>query len=325
MNRFEYVNVASLNDAAALIDGNAARLKAGGVDLLDQMKGQVIAPDRLVNILNVPNANHITLDPKGLRIGPLATLAKVSSHAGIKASFAALADSVGQAANPQIRNMATIAGNICQRPRCWYFRGADFHCLRKGGDHCFAQEGENRYHAIFDNDRCAIVHPSSAATPLMAFHASVKVLGGDKTREIKLEDFFVLPDKDVHHENILQPNEVITEIMVPHPKPGTHSVYLKQAEKETFDWPIADVVAVLTMQGGICKEASIVMGAASPVPHRAKEAEEMLKGKRVTESLARAAAKASLEKATPLADNGYKVLIFDAIIRRAILQAAKTA
>ena len=160
----------------------------------------------------------------------------------------------------------------------------------------------------------------------MAYRASVKVMSGGKTREIKLEDFFVLPDKDVHHENILQPNEVITEIIVPHPKLGTRAVYLKQAEKETFDWPIADVAAVLTIQGGICKDASIVMGASSPIPHRAVEAEAMLKGKPVTEELARKAARASLEKATPLADNGYKVLIFDAIIRRAILQAAgKTA
>jgi xanthine dehydrogenase YagS FAD-binding subunit len=221
--------------------------------------------------------------------------------------------------------MATVGGNLLQRPRCWYFRNELFHCKKKGGTICFAQEGENQYHAIFDNDTCAIVHPSALATALVAYGGSIELTSSGGKREVKAEEFFTLPDADVHRENSLKPDEILTEIRVPAPPPGTRAVYIKQGEKESHDWPIAEVVVVMETDGDRCKRASVVLGAASPVPRRAKEAEAALEGKAVDENSAREAARAALADALPLEHNKYKVPLFEAVIRRAIVMAAAPA
>jgi xanthine dehydrogenase YagS FAD-binding subunit len=216
--------------------------------------------------------------------------------------------------------MASIGGNLAQRPRCWYFRSEDFQCRKKGGTHCFAQDGENDYHAIFDNRTCAIVHPSGIAVPLVALHARLQLTSPKGKRDVLLEEFFVSPEQDVMRENILQPDELITGVTVP--ATDARSAYYKQGEKESFDWPIADVAVALTIQGSRCSKASIVLAAAAPRPYRAKAAEAQLADSTINEDIARKAAKQALADATPLANNSYKIPIFEAIVRRTILRAA---
>lgn len=322
MNRFEWSDATTVKEAVAQLDGRRSVVKAGGVDLLDRLKEGLEAPERLVNIRNIRGLDRIEEDRNGLRIGPLATLARLSEDKLLLSRYRALAQAAGRAATPQIRNMATAGGNLLQRPRCWYFRQAEFHCRRKGGERCFALEGENQYHAIFDNQMCAIVHPSALAVPMMAMGGRVVLTGARATREVELERFFVTPEKDILRENTIAADELITELKVPTLPQGTRSFYIKQGEKESFDWPVADVAVVLQTKGRVCLKASIVLGAAAPVPWRAVKAESALAGEVINEQSARGAARLSMEGATPLAGNGYKLPIFEAIVRRAILAAA---
>jgi len=319
MNRFEWVDAASVDQALAAVTLDST-FKAGGVDLLDLMKDDIFAPKRLVNIRNIEGLNEIREDELGLHIGSLATLTKIGEHPTIQQKYTAIADAADRVATPQIRNMATIGGNLAQRPRCWYFRSEDFHCRKKGGKHCFAQDGENDYHAIFDNRTCAIVHPSGIAIPLVALDARLQITSPKGKRDVLLEDFFISPEQDVMRENILQPDELITAITVP--ATDARSAYYKQGEKESFDWPIADVAVALTMQGSRCSKATIVLGAAAPRPYRAKDAETKLANSPIDEGTARSAAQQAIAGATPLANNAYKIPIFEAIIRRTILRAA---
>jgi xanthine dehydrogenase YagS FAD-binding subunit len=323
VNRFEWTDAASVKEAVAQLNGRNGRavVKAGGVDLLDRLKEGLEAPERLVNIRNIRGLDRIEEDKNGLRLGPLVTLARLSEDKLLLDRYTALAQAAGHAATPQIRNMATVGGNLLQRPRCWYFRQEEFNCRRKGGERCFALDGENQYHAVFDNQLCAIVHPSALAVPLMAMSASVLLTGSKGTREVELERFFLTPEKDILRENKLAPDELMTEIKVPPLQARTRSAYIKQGEKESFDWPVADVAVVLQTKGNVCLKASIVLGAAAPVPWRASRAETALAGKVINEQSAREAARLSMEGATPLAQNGYKLPIFETIVRRAILKA----
>jgi xanthine dehydrogenase YagS FAD-binding subunit len=319
MNRFEWVETKTVAQAIASASQESV-FKAGGVDLLDLMKDGISSPKRLVNIRNIDGLNTISEDDRGLRIGPLATLAQIEEHPVIQKKYTALAEASSRIATPQIRNMATAGGNLVQRPRCWYFRSEDFHCRKKGGTHCFAQDGENDYHAIFDNRTCAIIHPSGLAVPLVAMDGAVEITSSKGKRQVRLEEFFTSPEVDVHRENIIEPGELITAITVPATQAKT--AYFKQGEKESFDWPIADVAVALTMQGSRCQKASIVLGAAAPYPFRAKDAEAKLNNAEINVANARAAAENALSNATPLAKNAYKIAIFQAIIRRTILRAA---
>jgi xanthine dehydrogenase YagS FAD-binding subunit len=321
MNRFEWVEATSVREAVdQLVAGATA--KAGGVDLLDRMKERLDAPSRVVNIRNVPGLDHVqdNID-SGLKVGALVTLARLAESPAT-ARYPAIAASAANAATPQIRNMATVGGNLLQRPRCWYFRQEEFVCLKKGGPVCYALAGANQYHAIFHNNVSAIVHPSSLATPLVALGATIALTGPKGERQVKLEDFFVLPEQNIKRENSLGAGELLTEIRVPAPAAGTRMAYLKESEKESFDWPIAEVAVVLEMNGSTCKRASIVLGAAAPIPYRAVAAEKALAGKAIDETTARAAAKAAMQGASPLGGNSYKIPVFEAVVRRAILAAA---
>jgi xanthine dehydrogenase YagS FAD-binding subunit len=255
----------------------------------------------------------------------MVTLATIAEHPVIRQRYAVLANAALKAATPQIRNMATVGGNLLQRPRCWYFRNEQFHCRRKGGDECFALNGENEYHAIFDNEICAIVHPSAAACALTALRAQVEVKSKNGTREIALDDLFVRPETDVTREHVLNPGELLTEIRVPAPSDATRSAYSKVGQKESFDWPLVEVAVVLETRAGVVSEASIVLGAAAPVPWRATVAEKTLAGKPLNEQSAREAATAAVQGATPLSQNAYKVPMFEAVVRRTILAAGQEA
>lgn len=323
MNRLEWSNASSVAEVTAQL-GPKTAIKAGGVDLLDLLKEGLVSPTRLVNLRTVRGLDGISDDEKaGLRLGPMVTLARIAEEPAILRRYRALAEAAGHAATPQIRNMATVGGNLLQRPRCWYFRGESFACKKKGGSVCFAIEGENAYHAILGNQVCAIVHPSSAACALTALGAKIELTSPRGRREVPLESFFVTPEQDVLRENSIGEGEVITEIRVPPPAAGHSSAYLKQGEKESFDWPLAEVAVALERQGGRVVRASVVLGAAAPVPHRARAAEAALAGQAIGEDVARKAAKAALEGATPLSQNGYKLPLFEAVIRRAIMLAAE--
>lgn len=320
MKSFEWVQAHDIDDAIAQLAPGVV-VKAGGVDLLDRLKEGIDAPTRLVNLRGVAGLDGIAASGE-LVLGPLTTLAQLEAHPDVKKRWPALAAACAHAATPQIRNMASIGGNLVQRPRCWYFRSADFHCRKKGGSICYAQHGENQFHAIVENQACAIVHPSSIATALVAYGASVKLRGKKGERALPLEQFFALPDKDVTRENVLAPDELIVEVRVPATTAATRAAYHKQVEKESFDWPLADVAVVLEMSGRTCKKASVVLGAAAPVPWRARSSEAILAGRVIDEHAAEAAANASMQGTTPLAKNEYKVPIFRAVVRRTILAAA---
>jgi xanthine dehydrogenase YagS FAD-binding subunit len=239
----------------------------------------------------------------------------------VRQRYPAIADAARGSASPQIRHVATLGGNLLQRPRCWYFRSAAFHCLRKGGGHCFALEGENQYHAIFDNQLCAIVHPSTAATVLVALGARVELVNAEGVmRRVLLEDFFVSPDRDVQRENDLKPQEILTAVLLPWLPANLRMAHLKQGERDSFDWPLADVAVALERdERGMCSRASIVLGAAAPAPHRARAAEAALIGRRIDERVARDAGRAALDGAAPLTKNASKIPLFETLVRRAVL------
>jgi xanthine dehydrogenase YagS FAD-binding subunit len=326
MLRFQWSNARTVADAAAqLRTVPDAMLKAGGIDLLDRMKEGLERPSRIVNLLTVPDLAAIREEKEGLRIGPLVTLAQLDQSAVVRAKWTALADAAGHAATPQIRNVATIGGNLAQRPRCWYFRNEEFHCKKKGGTTCFAHDGENQLHAIFGNATCAAVHPSTPATALVALGARVTLTGSTSERTISVEELFASPERDVMRENILAPDEIITAIHLPPLAAGTRSAYLKQGAKESFDWPIVDVAAVLVLRDGRCTSASVVLGAVAPIPRRAEAVEERLVGKALTRATIEAVALSALDGATPLAHNKYKLPIVKAVVARAIAAAAGVA
>ena len=341
MQHFEWLNAKSEAEAAgsgaitvasAMIaptggrpSQNAIVVKAGGIDLLDLMKEGLLQPSRIVNLRAAAGLDQIVEQKDGtVRVGSMVTLANLARHSTIVQRYTALAEVAGNSASPQIRNVATLGGNLLQRPRCWYFRSAHHHCARKGGEVCFAFGGDNRYHAIFDHEGCAIVHPSTSATALVALGASIELVQDNGSRRlVPLEEFFLLPDTDITRENDLKPGEILSAVNLPKLSPGAKSVHLKQGEKDSFDWPIADVAVLLDRDtAGICTKASIVLGSAAPVPHRAKAAEAILMGKPIREPIARAAAQAAIAGAAPLSRNAYKLPIFETLVRRALLAAA---
>jgi xanthine dehydrogenase YagS FAD-binding subunit len=306
--------------------GEVAVIKAGGIDLLDLMKEGLLAPSKVVNLKDVPGLDTVAEEADGgLRIGAMATLASLAAHPTVRQRYPALVTALRDSASPQIRNVATLGGNLLQRPRCWYLRSHAFRCLRKGGGHCFAIHGENQYHAIFNNMPCAIVHPSTAATALVALGATVEVSGANgAARNLLLENFFVPVERDMQRENDLGPHEILTAVRLPKLAASVRMAYIKQGEKDSFDWPLADVAAVLDVDsGGICQHASLILGAAAPVPYRAGRAEAALTGKRIDDATARQAARAALDGATPLSKNAYKLPLFETLVRRAILEAVR--
>lgn len=324
MNKFEYAQPEKVTEVFNYLEEPGAKIKAGGIDLLDLMKEGLEKPARLVNIRYIKELNFVNETSDGsVRIGPAITLSELASNDIINKYFPALASAAGFIATPQIRNSATLGGNLCQRPRCWYFRSEDFHCSRNGGDECFALLGENKFHAILGNDSgCAVVQASGTSIPLISLNASVNITDGKNQKTVSLEEFYVSPEKDITKETILTDNELITEIIIPSESKATNNHYIKLKEKQSFDWPIADVSVSLKMNGAKCEKAGIVLGAAAPIPWRAKDAEKVLNGKTVTPELARKAGEESMNNASPLEENGYKVRLYKTVVFRAICEAA---
>ncbi len=327
MKRFSIIAPADPPAAARMLaEANRAAL-AGGVDLLDTLKLYIAASDELVNLKALGGLDRIDSASGGaLRIGPLVKLSQLAAAPAVRARHAALADAAAEAATPQIRNLATVGGNLAQRPRCWYFRNPDIVCLKKGGAKCYAVAGLNRYHAILGGGPSFIVHPSNLAPALVAYDATVTLLGPCGERKLAIADFFTLPALDPRRENVLAPGEIITSIEVPAPPAQARGVYLEAREKQSFDWPLASAVAIIALNhAGAVVHARLAMGAVAPIPWRAPAAETILLGARLDRALAQRAAAAALAQAAPLAHNGYKVPIARTLVRRAILRAGGIA
>jgi xanthine dehydrogenase YagS FAD-binding subunit len=327
MQSFEWVDAESVEQAVSLLgEGNDARpviAKAGGMDVLDLMKNGVLAPHRVVNLKTIKGLDGVRFDAKqGLELGAMVTLARISREPELLRHYPALAAAAEHAATPQVRNAATLGGNLLQRPRCWYLRNEFFHGA--GGDPAArVREGQNQYHAIFDNQRTALVHASTPATALVAYGASVELTGpGGKTRMVPVAELLLPPDMKRARDTSIAPNELLTRVRIPAPGAGTRAAYHKQGERESYDWPICDVAVVLRLDGRTVRQASISMGWVAPTPRRAAEAEALLVGKPLDEALARQAAKAAVSGATPLSKNAYKVPILETVVRRTLLAAA---
>ncbi len=312
MKAFTWIEPADLPGALAAGAQPGALFKAGGVDVLDRLKEHLDEPSTLVNLRRLADLDFIKLEGGTLRIGPLVTLARLAEDAQVRKAANILSEAALAAATPQIRNVATLGGNLAQRPRCWYFRKEEFHCRRKGGTECFALDGQSEGHAVFGNDLCAIVHPSGTATALTALGASLILRGSRGERTVAIDDFFVRPETDVQRENVLKPGELIVEVRVP---AGRKAGYVKLMEKQSFDWPLAEAAVSLGA------DPRVVLGAAAPVPWRSRGAEALLKSRTVDEKLAAEAAKVAVEGARPLQHNGYKVALLEAAVRRAALAA----
>jgi xanthine dehydrogenase YagS FAD-binding subunit len=327
MQSFEWVDAASVEQAAALLaEGDATRpvvAKAGGMDLLDLMKEGIISPSRVVNLKSIKGLDDVRFsEAEGLDLGALVTLSRVANAPEVRQRYAALAGAAGHVATPQVRNTATIGGNLLQRPRCWYFRNAYFH--HSGADSAdHARDGENQYHAIFDNARSAMVHASTPATALLAYGARVELTGPQgKRREVALQDFLLSPEMTRDRDTLIEAGEVLTRVRVPPPAAGTRAAYHKQTERDSYDWPLCDVAVVLRLEGRRVRAASIVMGWVAPTPRRAVESERVLVGRDLSENVVREASRAAVAGATPLSKNAYKVPVLEAVVRRTVLAAA---
>jgi xanthine dehydrogenase YagS FAD-binding subunit len=321
MQSFEYASPATLKEALSLL-GNQwgeADVLAGGTDLLSLMKEYVHTPKRVVNIKGIKELGGISKTAQGLRIGATVTLDQLLASPAVRAEYPSLVTAAQGVTSPQIRNMGTVGGDLCQRPRCWYFR-MGMGLLAKGGS--LVKEGDNRYHAIFSGGPAYFVSASSFGPALVALGAKVKLASASGARELEAEKFFVMPRIDTARETALQPNEILTEIIVP-AAIGVRNATYEVRQKEALDWPLATASVALKMKGAAVASARVVMGHVAPTPWVAAQAEQMLAGKTIDEGVAEEAAQAAVSGAQPLSDNGYKVQIARTAVKRALLAASR--
>ena len=328
MKSFELYEPTNVQQAVGILTkfGTKAKVLGGGSDLVagvmkDWVEGKGMPlPDALVDITTIPQLKGIKVDAKGATIGAITTLTEIIESKDLKQKFSLLTDAAHSVASPLIRNYGTLGGNLNQRPRCWFMRGEDFHCYKKGGDICYSVTGDNRYHAIIEGELCYIVHPSDTATALLALNAQAKVAGPAGERMVPFNQYFISPRVDVLRENILKPNELLTEVFIPTPAPGTKQAWMKLKNRQVYDFAVVSVAAAFTTQGDNWADGRIVLGGVAPVPYRATVIENALKGKPVKGSIKQAAA-AIRTVARPMSMNEYKVGIAQTMVERTILGA----
>ena len=325
MQAFEYARPMSTQEAVKLLTdaGGEALALAGGTDLLSLLKDGVSSPKRLVSLQHLSELKGISFRREsGLRLGAAVTLEELMESAEVREHYPALVQAAEGVRSPQIRSTGTVGGDLCQRPRCWYYR-AGFGLLAVYKGKPLVPEGDNRYHAILGNSGPAyFVSPSSLAPILIALNAKVKLQGPQGARELSVQEFFVTPKSEQESEHALHPDDILTEIVVPFPGDAKMAIY-EVRQKEALDWPLAAAAVVLKLEGGSVQSARVVLGHVAPVPWPSPEAEEALRGKTVDEGTAWEAANAALSKATPLSQNAYKVQLARVAVKRAILRAAK--
>lgn len=322
MKAFEYVSPTALKDVPALLTDDAV-VMAGGSDLLSLMKEGIVEPSRVVNLKNVAELKGIRPARGGLRIGAAVTLTELLENSDVRQRYPALATAALEAAPAQVRNVGTVGGELCQRPHCYYFRVKRAPaCARRGGAQCPAAtaDGLSKWHAIFANDRTPDVSASDLAPPLIAYGATVSILGADgKERTVPLEQFFV---NDPQKETVLGAKEIVTAVTIPTGASGTKGHFIKFKERDSYDFALVSVAVVVRKQGDTVSDARVVLGGVAPTPWRSKEAEAALVGKALTEQTATAAGEAAVKAARPLKDNAYKVQLTRVLIKRALLATA---
>ncbi len=324
MQPFEYVSPNTRTQAISLLGGSwaNAEILAGGTDLLALMKDDVVTPKRLINIKEIRDLHGVSSNAQGLRMGALTTLGDLAEDATVRQKYPALAEALLEAASPQIRNQATLGGNLCQRPRCWYFRNGFGLLPRDQAGKELVAEGENRYHAILGNEGPAkFVSPSTVVPILIAYGAKIRLEGPKGKRELPLEKFFVIPKNEGEREHDLRPNEIVTEVVIP-PASDVRAAHYEIRQKEAFDWPLAVAAVALKMRGSNVQSARIVMAYVAPVPWPSPEAEQALVGQPINKETVQRAADAALTNAKPLSHNAYKVQLARVALRRAIFKAA---
>ena len=319
---FKHFNATSVDDAIALMrtsKGNA-NLIAGGTDLLGVLKDEILPdyPEAIINIKTIPGLDGVDENKKGLKMGALTKLTDVVAHPMVRKRYPILSEAAEAVATPEIRNMATLGGNLCQDTRCWYYRyphhmGGRIICYRKEKGPCQAVKGDNRYHAIMGGKACFAVCPSDTAIALTALDAELEIKGPQKVRKVSVNDFFTPLG------NILEPDELLTHIQIPAPTAGVHQVFLKYTLRKPVDFAIVSVAAAVTIQAGICKDARIVLGAVGPTPVRAIDSEKCLIGRVASEESIAEAARAAVKDAKPMRMNAYKVEITEVLVKRALL------
>ncbi|MCS6977548.1 MAG: xanthine dehydrogenase family protein subunit M [Gemmatales bacterium] len=326
MKNFTYFRPTSLEAAVALLDATygATELLAGGTDLLDLQKEYVAQPDKVVSLSGLgADFRKITVGtgtPPTVEIGAGATLADIADHKDLRELFPGLTTAAAEIGGPQIRNMGTLGGNLCQRNRCWYFRDEGVSCLLKGGRKCYATDGDNRYHAVFTSGhKCVIVNPSTLAPVLIALKAEAEVFGPKGKRTLPLDKFFRAPESAEHREHVLAANEIVTKVTL---KAGPRNGSYEVRHKQSYDWPLVQAAVAFDLEGGTARNVRVVLGHVAPTPHIAEAAAKALEGKRVTEETAVAAGKAATEGARPLSGNAYKVKLIEVAVKRAALLAA---
>ncbi len=325
MEAFEYAYPKTAQEAVALLGSNwgETEVLAGGTDLLSLMKNYVATPKRVVNIKGIAELRGIRSSSDGLFIGALTRLDELHENKAVR-DFRAFAEAVAVAASPQIRNMGTLGGNLCQRPRCWYFRNGFGLLGRDETGRSLVPQGENQYHAILGNDGPAyFVSPSTLAPPLIALGARARLVGPKGEREVELANFYVISKTENERESVLQPNELVTQIVIPASSRKLSSATYEVRQKDAFDWPLAMASVAVQKRGRIVESARIVLGHVAPVPWPAPDAEKWLAGKAISHETAAKAGEEALRGAKPLSENKYKIQLARVAVKRALLAADK--
>ncbi|HSA96640.1 MAG TPA: xanthine dehydrogenase family protein subunit M [Acidobacteriota bacterium] len=304
-------------------------LMAGGTDLLDELKSGVVATGLVVDMDKIPGLAGIEGDEDGLWIGAMTRVVDLAEpgpgNSGVVSDFPSLNQAALSLATPQLRNAGTVGGNLCQRPRCWYYRDPEVVCRKKGGLNCYAYQGRNKYHAIFGGSGCFIVYPSDLAPALISLGAQATIATPKGDKVVPLEAFYAGPEVDVTRENVLAKGQFLKGVWVPAPKRGRKAAYVKLKERGTWDFALVSAAVAGVVEGGAFKEITVVMGGVAPVPWRLRKAEDALRGRPVSEALVREAAEAELKDAAPLKENGYKTDLVFAVLKKAVMAAAGAA
>lgn len=319
LSNFAYVRARSVSEGVRHLASPGTRVHAGGTDLLGCLRDHVFDAAKIVSISNIQALRGIKETAAGgLRIGALTTITEVAESPVVRRRYPALAQGASEVASPQLRNQGTLGGNLCQKPRCWYYRG-EFSCLRKGGDRCYAVGTENRFHCIFGGDRCFIVHPSDTAPPLVALGASLRITGQRGTRVVPVEHFHVPPGQDPQRETVLDPDELVTEILLPPAPAGLRSFYRKVRARRSWDFALAGVALAVRFNASGVEEARVVFSGVAPVPWRSQEVEKVISGRPIDAEIAAKAAEAAVERAQPMEQNGYKIPLLRAVVEETLL------
>ncbi len=322
---FAYLQAADLDEALAHLRDGGGCVHAGGSDLVTCLRDGTVDCPRVISISALDQLRGIRARDGGLTLGALTTLTAIQRDQRVQAQYPALAAAAGAVGSPQLRHQGTIGGNLCQKPRCWYWRGDD-PCLRQGGDTCDALGGQNDGHAILGGDACVYVHPSDTAVALTAYQARVRIASARGERTVPLAEFFVLPADDPTRETVVGPAEVVTAIELPAPPSGHRGVYRKIRSRGAWDFALTSAAVVIAFDGddpsGPVRDVRLVLGGVAPAPWRVPAAEDALRGQPLGPRTIGAAAAAAVAEASPLAHNGYKVDLVTGVLREELTRLA---